>query len=373
MGTSSMTSLPRGKRVFDQTGNSATLKSRKRIIIAVSVLISVFFVLRFDYPTAKQITIDVPGEFPATDTDISLGQTDNRVREAFAADPVSVPNAPITANTPVVNDAPIKNAEAKSAPASEWKKEATMNTETDPVDDGIFRGKPGTCLKHVLYDKPVKTGSTAISIAIRDFLALRGEKDKACAGKGPLSCVERAKSICNGTVEEKDEFSILGHLRFGGRELAECLRPKFYVVTSVREPYQRRKSAYLWNRTLNGTHFDIPHTASFKEFMNRMPRCQLHHYYDGRGWSCDTDMSLEDRIEDIVSRVDEVIDVYDDPAGPLHKLIAGFLRRENESIKLDEKDYVQDFDRDTLKEEQMLYDRLRAKRLEPPNMNRLLC
>ena len=236
-----------------------------------------------------------------------------------------------------------------------------------------MRGEPGKCLKHILYDKPVKTGSTAIMFAIREFLKETGQTDIPCGSAGPFTCVTRAQTVCNGTYEVSDYFSIIGHFQYGGKELVQCLRPYYYIVTSIREPYQRRKSAYLWNRTLNGTHFSIPHTAPFSEFMNRLPRCQLYHYYDGRGMDCDVGVPLEERIKDIIDRVDEVIDVYDEAVGPLHKLINGYMARENESIKLKEDEFVEEFDRDTLKEEQMLYDSLREKRIKAPDANRLPC
>ena len=257
-------------------------------------------------------------------------------------------------------------------------RQAVLRTVEDekaaPEIPGTIHGKPGKCFKHILYDKPVKTGSTAISFAIREYLTAMGETDRACGNKGDFSCIHRAKAICNGTVPESEYYSVLGHLKGAGRELVDCLRSSHYVVTSVREPYERRKSAYLWNRTLNGTHFSIPHTAPFKEFMNRMPRCQLYDYYDGKGSHCNPKFPLEQRVQDIIDRVDEVIDLYDGtPVGPLHKLVARYIGRENESIKIKEESYVEDFDRDTLKEEQILYDRLREKRLKPPNPDRLLC
>lgn len=266
----------------------------------------------------------------------------------------------------------------ESASRTRTTQEVVLRTAEDetaaPEVPGTVLEKPGKCLQHILYDKAIKTGSTAITFAIREYIASIGEPEHVCGNNGDFSCVNRAKAICNGSVPESDYYSLLGHQKGAGRELMDCLRPSHYIVTSIRDPYQRRKSAYLWNRTVNGSHFAIPHTAPFREFMNLMPRCQLHHYYDGKGNQCDPKYPLEQRVRDIVERVDEVIDLYDStPVGPLHKFIARYIGRENESIKIKEDTYIDDFDRETLKEEQMLYDRLREKRVQPPNPDRLLC
>lgn len=229
-----------------------------------------------------------------------------------------------------------------------------------------FRHK---CLPHILYDKPVKTGSTAVTYAIREYLESRGARDRKCK---TVDCIRRAEEMCNSTTPAKGMHSIIGHFKATDGNIIQCLRKKgFYSVTSIREPASRWASAWKFNRVRQGSHYGIPWNLTFVEFKKRLPPCILYHYYDGLGGECDAPSSVQARLENIVARHDEVVDLYDEPIGVLHKKIAKFVNRENESGSPDER-YSETRDKE-MKEEYMLYDRLRKLRLKLPDPRRFPC
>lgn len=261
------------------------------------------------------------------------------------------------------------NGVARNADSGTTEDHPSPNNSTSSDDnDGIDASE--SCLPHIVFDKPVKTGSTAVTFAIRSYIQTRNEPDRKCTKQG---CIDYAEQLCNGTYPEKDMFSLIGHLKGTDGRVTRCLREKgYYSVTSIRDPVARWTSAFLFNRHLKSNHYGIPHTLSFSDFMDLLPRCMLYHYYDNLGGECNATSSVQERLENIVARHDEVIDLYDEPVGVLHKRIARYVNDENVSSKPKD-EFREPFNKHVLDEEYMLYNRLREIRLRKPNPARMPC
>lgn len=225
------------------------------------------------------------------------------------------------------------------------------------------------CQEFILYYKPPKTGSTAVTDAARVFVQRNGHSDYRC---GMLSCGPYAEGVCSGTLEPRQ---LLGHLN-ANFSIVNCLKEKnYFVVTSNRDPLERWRSAYRYNIQHKKTHYGIPWQVSYKEWMERVPECVLLNYYDGKGRDCGDD--VDERIERIVSMVDEVIDLYDDEhKGELHKAIVPFLGESNVSDvgnrTIEYPDLPKELDA-RLNAERKLYDALKKRSMQPPAKGRKLC
>ncbi|CDF33022.1 unnamed protein product [Chondrus crispus] len=226
------------------------------------------------------------------------------------------------------------------------------------------------CLPWIFYDKPIKTGSTAVTYAIREYVMARGQRHRRCSRD---SCTPRAEAACNGTG---DPEHLIGHVRVRDG-LVECLKGKeFYAATSIRDPLERWRSAFKFNRMMKGHHNGIMYTETFDTFMKLYPDCQMYQYYDQMSSECDNaPVPWRERLERIKDRYDEVIDLYDDNEeleGVLFKKIKGYMEKEN--VSKQSKEVITDkFDRSRLEPEQALYDALKAKRKEKPDLTRFPC
>lgn len=225
------------------------------------------------------------------------------------------------------------------------------------------------CLPYIFYDKPIKTGSTAVTFAVRSYILSRGGKHRRCSYE---VCTPRAEEVCKGTGTFEH---LIGHVK--GREgLVECMKTRgYYAMTSVRDPLERWRSAFSFNKMMKGTHYGIPWEDDFAAFMEKYPDCTLYHYYDQLGLICDkAKVEWQERLRRIVTRYDEVVDLYDkdeDKGGILYQKVRKYIAKANVSKKT--KEEADDFDRSRLVPEQALYDALRAKRLEKPDENRMPC
>lgn len=229
---------------------------------------------------------------------------------------------------------------------------------------------PENCLQHLFYDKPIKTGSTAVTYALREYIQSRGGLHRRCSYD---ACSLRADAVCNG--ESKPEH-LIGHIK-GKDGLVECMKERgYYALTSVRDPLERWKSAFLFNKMMKGTHYNIPWQENFTTFMERYPDCTLYHYYDRMSAMCKRGkLPWRERLKKIVGRYDEVIDLYDDEknGGRLFQKIRKYIKQENVSRKPKNDSYVEEFNRARLEPEQALYDALKAKRDESPATSRVPC
>lgn len=215
------------------------------------------------------------------------------------------------------------------------------------------------CLKYIVYDKPVKTGSSAVSAAIRSYVETLGQTADPCTRN---ECTEMAQAICAGKQKPR---ALLGHM-FGEDGLLKCLRKRgYYVVTSIREPLARWESAYLFNKKKEGNHYGIPHGKGYKFFMEKFPTCSLYQYYDNTDPKCRQSTSVEDRIKPIVARYDEIIDLYEDgkPRGQLYEIIAKYLQEVNRSPRPEES-FREPFNKSRLDNETKLYTALKKRRHE---------
>lgn len=228
------------------------------------------------------------------------------------------------------------------------------------------------CSRLIVYDKPFKTGSTAVSCATRRYLAKRGVRHWKCGRK---ECLDLGERICNGDIAER---SLLGHfldlssVGNGSHSIRtmECLKERgFYAVTSVREPKGRWRSMFLFNKQMKGTHYGISYKESYRRFLSKMPQCVLLDFYDGEGKECDG--RVEERTRKIAGRFDEVIDLFDEVngGGELRRRIAEHLVEENVSNRKKGGDGMQgELDEEVLRmeeerigKERLLYDALKAR------------
>eukprot|EP00177_Eucheuma_denticulatum_P006448 GFKZ01011755.1.p1 GENE.GFKZ01011755.1~~GFKZ01011755.1.p1 ORF type:complete len:343 (+),score=61.37 GFKZ01011755.1:102-1130(+) len=251
-----------------------------------------------------------------------------------------------------------------SPPAQKTPVKAVLKMDTE----GETAAK-GECQEFILYYKPPKTGSTAVTDAARWWVATLGHSDYRC---GMRSCGPYAEGVCSGKVEPRQ---LLGHLS-SNYSVVDCLKKKnYYVVTSNREPMERWRSAYRYNIQHKATHYGIDWKVNYTEWMSRVPDCVLLNYYDDKGKRCGDD--TDERIEKIVSMVDEVVDLYDDEhKGDMHKEIVPFLGESNVSDvgnrTLEYPELPPEIDA-RLNPERKLWRALKERSKQPPAVGRKLC
>lgn len=212
------------------------------------------------------------------------------------------------------------------------------------------------CLSLVVYDKPMKTGSTAVTQSLKRLLASQQTNTKF-AVCDRAQCQQLARAICDGRAEPEH---LLQHMD-GEHGLLECLREKgYYVMTSIREPFDRWESAYFYNKREQATHYGISWNESYDVFMDRFPACALLKYYDGGDPRCKDD--VEKRIRRIVARYDEIVDLYDEPKGQVERLLQRFVGEVNESPR---SPVVRGkLDPGRMENESKLYEALKERRVE---------
>lgn len=261
------------------------------------------------------------------------------------------------------------NADGSVVLVNEWthSQELKLDVARSTAREQHFGRK---CLPLIFYDKPVKTGSTAIAEAIRSYIYDTGSIEQKCSYN---SCWARAENICNSTLMP---IHLLGHitLRTG---LSECLRPKgYYTVTSIREPLQRWVSAYLFNKQMKGVQYGVSWNESLPFYMNNIPDCNLYNYYDRMSVHCDKgELPWQERLSRIIGRFDEVIDLYaeDTGKGLLSSRIQKFLGHTNVSERKGSVVVNEDFNRSRLVPEQKLYEELQKIRYKEPDAEKFPC
>lgn len=244
--------------------------------------------------------------------------------------------------------------------------EIRLNSERQKVRSAHFGRK---CLPYIFYDKPVKTGSTAITDAIRDYIMDTKSINQPCSYN---SCGARAESVCNQTLQP---MHLIGHvnLRTG---LTECLIERgYYAVTSVRKPIERWKSAFLFNRQMKGRQYGISWSEGFATFVDHFPDCVLYNYYDGMSVRCTSgELPWEERLKRIVGRFDEVVDVFQTGRdGVLGSRIRKFIKMRNISKREEHGEEFGAYDVSKLVPENALYHELQKIRLRQPNSDRFPC
>lgn len=215
------------------------------------------------------------------------------------------------------------------------------------------------CLKFFVYDKPVKTGSTAVTKALKKYLEARRETYHSCTFE---NCTKAAEAMC---AEQMEKRNLIEH-QIGKDGLINCLgNMGFYRITSVRAPLQRWESSYLYNQKKNGSHYGIHNSEPYSIFMNNYPTCALHHYYDNLGRHCDRGkLPPAERTARIVERYDEVIDLYNEGGeGQMHLRLQDMMREENKSPRPDT-DFREPFNETRMADELHLYQELKRKQKE---------
>ena len=210
------------------------------------------------------------------------------------------------------------------------------------------------CKAYIFYDKPPKTGSTAVTWALREYFQEINETQVMC---GFMSCAVYARDVCEG---RENMTHMIQHINANVSEVLCLQRRGFYSVTSVRDPRERWRSAYLYNVQRNKSHYNIPPTVSYAEFMRRIPNCALLRYYDQGSPRCSggvDSVEFQTRVENVLKRFDEVIDLYEDEGGEVHSRVKGYVQKANES-KGKHKE-LGEADEKELEYEMVLYRRLK--------------
>lgn len=243
-------------------------------------------------------------------------------------------------------------------------KNAERNVDAAPQAPATRpEGSTPGCVEYIVYDKPVKTGSTAVRDALLSYFATRGAEYVACTFE---NCNAAAERILSGSEPKRN---LVEHL-LGQDGLVERLGEYgYYKATSIRDPKSRWESAFRYNRAKKARHYGIGPDVSYEEFMARMPPCSLYDFYDHQGGACGD--KLEERIKKIVYRYHEIIDLYDEkPAGQLHMRLMPYLAVSNKSPET-----MSDggFDESRLENETKLYNALKKRRLELHGHEPVLC
>lgn len=244
-----------------------------------------------------------------------------------------------------------------------WQTEGSGKAETERqaeegwkgVDDDKADGEAVQgCRELIVYDKPVKTGSTAVRDALVKYLEKRGAEWVECTFD---ACNAAAEKMVAGETGKKN---LVEHMQGADGVIERLGAVGYYKVTSIRDPRSRWESAYRYNKAQKARHYGIEPDVSYAEFMRRMPPCSLYDFYDKLGGGCEGD--LDGRIAKIVKRYDEVIDLYEEEVkGQLHVRLAPFISVSNKSPE-----YSSDgeFDEGRLVNETRLYEALKRRRLE---------
>lgn len=230
--------------------------------------------------------------------------------------------------------------------------------QSDGEDAGAGKEDGKECVQFVVYDKPVKTGSTAITQALKRVLGERGGRTAVCKR---AECLKIAEGICAG---KRGQVNLVQHME-GKDGVLECLRDShgYYVATSIREPFARWESAFWYNKRQKATHFGISWEVGYEEFMRRLPACSMLAYFDGLDKWCGGEVSVDERVKKIVKRYDEIIDLFDEPRGMLEMVMRPYLGRKNESPRPGGW-FRGAFDRRRLENETVLYEAMKKQRGE---------
>jgi len=218
--------------------------------------------------------------------------------------------------------------------------------------------KSADCQPFILYDKPQKTGSTTITVALGDYLRSFGEKDFECIFK---SCLAKANEIIEGTAPP---VHLLGHIILPVYSYYRLKAKGYYTLTSIREPSERWRSAYYYNKGIKTGHYGIPQNSTYEYFMAEYPDCALLQYYDGMDKHCGDREGIKEevseRIKKIVEKFDEIIDLTAEPMGPMYRKLKTFLKFRN--VKGGKVSTVhQRPEKDRMVHERKLYEALRSK------------
>lgn len=211
-------------------------------------------------------------------------------------------------------------------------------------------GPLSPCKPFLVYDKPPKTGSSALTQALKGMLRRRlAWRDPNIAVCDRVQCAALMDRVCEGA----ERVHMLQHVN-GRTGRIECLKKKgYYAVTSVREPGERWRSAFRYNRMVKGNHFGVPWNETYQTFMQHVPRCKMLWYYDGLDEECTDESLVDDRIQSIVMRYDEIIEMgASRQQAQVERLLKGFVRDVNVSPRTHEGD---DVAYQRIKFEQQLY------------------
>lgn len=265
-------------------------------------------------------------------------------------------------DAPAINISPGKT----SADHAETGISGSTNRSRLEAVDANTLPRASECASFVVYDKPMKTGSTAVTQSLKRLLTSRNANTTFAVCER-VQCRQLARAICAGEAQPQH---LLQHMD-GEHGLLECLREKgYYVMTSIREPLDRWESAYLYNQRERANHYGISWKESYDMFMSRFPPCALLGYYDGGDRQCRDD--VEGRIEQIVQRYDEIVDLYDEPRGQVERLLQRFVREVNKSPR--DAHFQDRFDLRLLANETKLYEGLKRRRQQLlARPSRVLC
>lgn len=226
------------------------------------------------------------------------------------------------------------------------------------------------CLPYIFYDRPVKTGSTSVRSALQEYILSTGGEIMRCDNRG--DCRVAAEQVCAGV---RPPAHMTNHL-VANTSLVNCLHGMgFYHVTSIREPKARILSVYKYNKVTSGQHNGIHPDAPFEEFLRKFPRCALYRYYDGLSGQCGDDKeAIESRAVNIVNRMDEVIDLTQEPISDVHSRIDKFVKVLNVVAMTTSNASHFEIPDEVAGPEYVLYNKLKEKRKQLARQSRsVLC
>ena len=215
-----------------------------------------------------------------------------------------------------------------------------------------------SCLPFIFYDKPVKTSSTSVTKALGIYFSEAGEEIMPCVNRG--NCSIAADEMCAGF---RPPAHLIEHITVNST-MVDCLhRMGFYHVTSIREPKARILSAYKFNKLTSGRHNGIDPDAPFEEFLRLFPRCALYRYYDGEKGHCGDDRkAMERRAANIAERMDEVIELSEEPNSHVYGMISKYLTVTNVATLKTSNSQELVIPDEIAEPEYVLYNKLRERR-----------
>lgn len=122
------------------------------------------------------------------------------------------------------------------------------------------------------------------------------------------------------------------------------------------------------------SHYGIPWDISFEDFLKVFPKCAMFHYFDRKKHGCGSIEEVTVRAKEIVGRMDEIIDLYQEPISDLHKRIHPFIKSVNvDTAGRSTSDDLHIPD-EIVKYENVLYNMMQERRLSlAQNPRRRLC
>lgn len=171
----------------------------------------------------------------------------------------------------------------------------------------LTSSNPPPCLPNLLLDTPLQPPP-------QQLLSLISSLYPPSSIYFCHKCLPFLTAICNNSNPDPPTV-ILGSLSIPSH-LLSCLRSAhhYYSATIARDPLERWSAAFLSHHSTTpfSANATTPPLSSdaYLQFMSHYPTCTLLHYYDQRGPVCADDDDVLARIDNILTRFDEILDPW---------------------------------------------------------------